>query len=46
LPAERKEDSGVAVGICVAKERLRFEVTFIESRRFLRLGPVDVDVIE
>ncbi len=46
LPAECKEYSSVAVGIGVAKDRLRFEVMRIKSRRLLRLGGVDVDVIE
>ena len=46
LPAECKEHPSVAVGIGVAKDRLRLEVMRIESRRLLRLGRVDVDVIE
>ncbi len=46
LPAECKEYSSVVIGIGVAKDRLRFEVIRIKSRRLFRLGRVDVNVIE
>jgi len=46
LAAERKKDSRVTRGVRVAKDRLRFKVMLIETRRFLGLGRVDVDVIE
>ena len=46
LPAECKEYSSVVIGICVAKDRLRFEVVRVEPRRLFRIGGVDVNVIE
>ena len=39
-------DAGVAAGVGVAMERLRFEMALEESRRLLRIRRVDVDVIE
>jgi hypothetical protein len=46
LPAEREEDPKIPVGVRIAMDRLGFEVPLIELGRCLRLGCVDVDVIE
>ena len=46
LPTEREKDSGVAVDIGVAQERLRLKVELVESSRCSRIGCVDVNVIQ